>query len=126
MHRPMETRELLETVQMLQIFWNSEIECVMKLKPTTILDEKDVVSMKELTSASGQTVGVQATDAQDAWKSWTAQYMSLMKLREEEVQTGTKDMLWAIHGLTRPLGTTTGEERTTLQGDQGAFGSEAQ
>ena len=92
----------------------------MKLKPTTVLDDKDIVSLKEAASSTGQNVGMQALDAQDVWKSFTQQYIGLMKLREEEVATQLRGMLLDIHGLTRPLETGQNEEPGTLQGDEGA------
>lgn len=55
--------------------------------------------MKELTSGAGQVVGVESVDAQDVWKSWTKQYVAIMKLREEEAEIALKIMLWDIHGL---------------------------
>ena len=91
----------------------------MQLKPTTVLEEKDIVSIKEATSATGQNVGMQSIDAQDVWKSFARQYMGLMKLREEE-QPRLRDMLFDIHGLTAPLESEVNEEPGTLQSDEGA------
>lgn len=105
---------------MLEIFWETQLELIMKLKPTTVLDEKDIVSIKEAASSTAQNVGMQSMDAQDIWKSFTAQYTGLMKLREEEVKVKLKDMLFDIHGITVPLESEANEEQGTLQGDQSA------
>ena len=91
----------------------------MKLKPTQVLEEKDIVSIKDATSATGQHVGMQSIDAQDVWKSFTRQYMGFMKLREEE-QPKLRDMLFDIHGLTVPLESEVNEEPGTLQSDEDA------
>lgn len=104
---------------MLRIFWDTELETIMKLKPTTVLEDKDIISIKEATSATGQSVGMQLMDAQDVWKSFTRQYMGLMKLREDE-QPKLRDMLFDIHGLTAPLESEVNEEPGTLQSDEGA------
>lgn len=121
----METRTLIEKVQMLQIFWDTQLETTMKLKPTTVLDEKDIVSIKEATSAAGQNVGMQSIDAQDVWKSFARQYMGLMKLREDEGPK-LRDMLFDIHGLTAPLESKVSDEPGTLQSHEGASRSESE
>ena len=125
--RAMETRELVERVNMVQIFWETQIDTVMKLKPTSILDEKDVLSLKDMTSNSSQAVGVQSMDAAEIWRSWVTQYAGLMKLREREVETALGSMLLDnIHGMTEPLETEPDEERRTLQSDETAPGPDAQ
>jgi len=94
----------------------------MKLKPTTVLDEKDVISLKEMTSNSGQNVGIQSMDAQEVWTSWTTQYKGLMQLRQKEVDSPLSDMLFDIHGITSPLEKDRDEESPTLQSDKGTSG----
>lgn len=121
----MDTRTLVDRVQMRTIFWNTEIELVMKLKPTVVLDEKDVVSMKEITSGTVDSVGIQPADAKEAWKAWIDRYKAALELWGEEQKTGVKDMLWEIHGLPRSSQGLTNEERGALQGDQGSPGSES-
>jgi len=99
----------------------------MKLKPTTVLEEKDIVSLKEMASGSGQGVGIQSTDALDVWTSWSAQYMGLMKLRQEEVESPLHDMLFDdIHGITIPLKTEPNEKPRTLQSDESSPGPESE
>ncbi len=114
------TRTLIEQVQMLKIFWDTQLEVTMKLKPTTVLEDKDIVSIKEATSATGQSVGMQSIDAQDVWKSFSKQYMGLMKLREQEVGDKLEGMLFDIYGLTAPLESEVNEEPGTLSSDEGA------
>ncbi len=60
-------KESLEKVRALRIFWDLQLERVIKL--TTLLDEKDVVALHELTSARGEAVGISAPDAQEMWKT---------------------------------------------------------
>jgi len=115
----MDTRTLLEKVQMRTIFWNTEIELVMKLKPTVVLNESDIVSMKELSSGAGQTVGIHATDAQDAWKDWIEGYRATLELWREEQKTGLKNLLWDIHGLPISSGEIGNEESGALPRDEG-------
>ncbi len=92
----------------------------MELKPTTILDEKDVISLKDMTSSSGQSVGIQSMDAQEIWTSWTAQYKGLMELRQREVDGPLSGLLDEIHGITAPLESEANEESRTLQSDESA------
>lgn len=123
----METRTLVEKVSMLKIFWETQVELIMKLKPTTVLDEKDIVTLKEMASGAGQGVGIQSTDALDVWTSWTAQYMGLMKLRQEEVENPLHEMLFDdIHGIRIPLETNPNEEPGTLPSHESALGPESQ
>lgn len=116
----METRTLVEKVRMLEIFWETQIALIMKLKPTTVLEDKDIVSLKDAASSTGQNVGMQALDAQDVWKSFTQQYIGLMKLREEEVASQLRGMLLDIHGITAALESEANEEPRALQSDKSA------
>ncbi len=98
----MDIKELLEKVQALRIFWDLQLERVIKLKPTTLLDEKDVVALQELTSARGQNVGIPSPDAQEMWKTWSAAYIKVLKLYDEDLDEHVKDMLGEIYGVTSP------------------------
>jgi len=73
------------------------------LKPTTLLDEKDVVALQELTSARGQAVGIPSPDAQEMWKTWSAAYIKVLKLYDEDLDEHAKDMLGEIYGITSPM-----------------------
>ncbi|MEW6381589.1 MAG: hypothetical protein AB1611_18585 [bacterium] len=99
----MEIRNLLEKVQALRIFWDLQLERVIKLKPTTLLDEKDVVALQELSSARGQSVGIAAPDAQQMWKTWGEAYMKVLKLYDSDLDDHAKDLLGEIYGLNAPL-----------------------
>lgn len=99
----MDIKELLEKVQALRIFWDLQLERVIKLKPTTLLDEKDVVALQELTSARGQAVGIPAPDAQEMWKTWSNAYIKVLKLYDEDLDAHAKDMLGEIYGITSPM-----------------------
>lgn len=99
----MEIRELLEKVQALRIFWDLQMERAIKLKPTTLLDEKDVVALQELSSARGQSVGIAAPDAQEMWKTWGSTYMKLLNLYDQDVGEFAKNMLGEIYGLNSPV-----------------------
>jgi hypothetical protein len=98
----MDIKELLEKVQALRIFWDLQLERVIKLKPTTLLDEKDVVALQELSSARGQAVGIPSPDAQEMWKTWSAAYIKVLKLYDEDLDDHAKDMLGEIYGITSP------------------------
>ena len=98
----MDIKELLEKVQALRIYWDLQLERVIKLKPTTLLDEGDVVALQELSSARGQTVGVPSPDAQDMWKTWSAAYIKVLKLYDEDLDEHAKEMLGEIYGITSP------------------------
>ena len=99
----MEIRELLEKVQALRIFWDLQMERVIKLKPTTLLDEKDVVALQELSSARGQHVGVSAPDAQEMWKTWGGTYMKLLKLYDQDLDEFARHLLGEIYGVNGPV-----------------------
>jgi len=99
----MDIKELLEKVQALRIFWDLQLERVIKLKPTTLLDEKDVVALQELSSARGQAVGIPAPDAQEMWKRWSAGYIKVLKLYDEDLDEHAKGMLGEIYGVTSPV-----------------------
>lgn len=107
----MEIRDLLEKVQALRIFWDLQMERAIKLKPTTLLDEKDVVALQELSSARGQNVGVAAPDAQEMWKTWGETYMKLLKLYDQDLDEYAKNMLGDIYGLNSPVPEDGGESR---------------
>lgn len=99
----MEIRELLEKVQALRIFWDLQMERVIKLKPTTLLDQKDVVALQELSSARGQSIGLAAPDAQEMWKTWGGIYMKLLKLYDHDVDEFAKNLLGEIYGVNSPV-----------------------
>jgi hypothetical protein len=99
----MDIKDLLEKVQALRIFWDLQLERVIKLKPTTILDEKDVVALQDLTSARGQNVGIPAPDAQEMWKTWSNAYVKVLKLYDEDLDDHVKTMLGEIYGVTTPM-----------------------
>jgi len=99
----MEIKELLEKVQALRIFWDLQLERVIKLKPTTILDEKDVVALQDLTSTRGQNVGIPSPDAQEMWKTWSNAYVKVLKLYDEDLDDHVKGMLGEIYGVTTPV-----------------------
>ena len=99
----MDIKELLEKVQALRIFWDLQLERVIKLKPTTLLDEKDVVALQELSSARGQNVGIPSPDAQDMWKTWSAAYIKVLKLYDEDIDAHARDMLGDIYGVTSAM-----------------------
>ena len=99
----MQIKELLETVQALRIYWDLQLERVIKLKPTTILDEKDVVALQDLTSTRGQNVGIPSPDAQEMWKTWSNAYVKVLKLYDEDLDAHAKDFLGEIYGITNPL-----------------------
>ena len=73
------------------------------MKPTTLLDEKDVVALQELTSARGQAVGIPSPDAQEMWKTWSTAYIKVLKLYDEDLDEHAKDMLGEIYGVTSPM-----------------------
>ena len=95
------------------------------MKPTSVLDEKDVVTMKELSSGAGQAVGIQATDAQDAWKAWIERYIGALQLWAEEQKVAVKNMLWDIHGLPTSSGEVGNEQPGALSGDERPSGFES-
>ena len=99
----MEIKELLEKVQALRIYWDLQLESVVKLKPTTLLDESDVVALQELSSARGQNVGIPSPDAQDMWKTWSAAYIKVLKLYDEDLDEHAKEILGEIYGITSPV-----------------------
>lgn len=99
----MDIKDLLEKVQALRIFWDLQLERVIKLKPTTLLDEKDVVALQELTSTRGQVVGIPSPDAQEMWKTWSAAYIKVLKLYDEDLDDHTKSMLGEIYGMNSPV-----------------------
>jgi len=99
----MDIKDLLERVQALRIFWDLQLERVIKLKPTTLLDEKDVVALQELTSTRGQSVGIPSPDAQEMWKTWSAAYIKVLKLYDEDLDEHAKTMLGEIYGITSPV-----------------------
>jgi len=99
----MDIKDLLEKVQALRIYWDLQLERVIKLKPTTLLDEKDVVALQELTSARGQNVGIPSPDAQEMWKTWSGAYIKVLKLYDEDLDDHAKEMLGEIYGLTSPV-----------------------
>jgi len=75
----------------------------MRSKPTVVLDEKDVVAFSEMANARAQSVGIPAPDASDMWKSWSASYIAILKLRETDTSKHAANMLEEIYGVTTKI-----------------------
>ena len=57
-------------------------------------------STSRISSARGQNVGIPAPDAQDMWKTWSAAYIKVLKLYDEDLDEHAKEMLGEIYGIT--------------------------
>ena len=73
------------------------------LKPTTVLDEKDVVAFSDMANTRAQSVGIPAPDASEAWKTWTEAYIGLLKLSSMDVTKHATAQLEEIYGITEKI-----------------------
>lgn len=62
-----------------------------------------MVALQELTSTRGQSVGIPSPDAQEMWKTWSAAYIKVLKLYDEDLDEHAKTMLGEIYGITSPV-----------------------
>lgn len=69
----------------------------MLLKPTIVLDEKDVVAFNDMASARSQNVGIPSPDAQEMWKSWSETYIGILKLASSDTMKNVESMLDNIY-----------------------------
>jgi len=97
----MDIRQIMERTQALNMFWEREIDKVLKLKPSAIVGKDEIVAVQEaLSSARG---GVSTMDLSDLWRSWTNIYSALVKLGEETTSRNSRDELLAIYGVNTPV-----------------------
>lgn len=97
----MELTQIIERTQAIKIFWDREIDKIQKLKPSTLIAPVEVIDPQSQLDAS--KTGVQASQVNELWKTWTAGYTSLLTLATESTKDQSRDELLQIYGVTMPV-----------------------
>lgn len=97
----MDTRELMERTQGLNMFWEREVKKLLSLKPSAVVSKEEVVSLAEALGAARG--GVSQLDINDLWKSWTENYAELVLLSTKATKEYSARELAQIYGVTEPI-----------------------
>jgi len=96
-----DTRELMERTQGLNMFWEREVKKLLSLKPSAVVSKEEVVSLAEALGAARG--GVSQLDINDLWKSWTENYAELVLLSTKATKEYSARELAQIYGVTEPI-----------------------
>lgn len=97
----MDTRELMERTQALNMFWDREVKKLLSLKPSAVVSREEVVSLAEALGAARG--GVSQLDINDLWRSWTENYAELVRLSTKATKDYSAKELEQIYGVTEPI-----------------------
>lgn len=97
----MDTRELMERTQALNMFWEREVKKLLSLKPSAVISKEEVVSLAEALGAARG--GVSQLDINDLWRSWTENYAELVLLSTKATKEYSATELAQIYGVTQPI-----------------------
>lgn len=97
----MDTRELMERTQALNMFWDREVKKLLSLKPSAVVTKDEIVSLQEALGAARG--GVSQLDVNDLWRSWTENYAELVKLSTKATKEYSAGELSQIYGVTAPI-----------------------
>ncbi|MBI4332440.1 MAG: hypothetical protein HY673_14300 [Chloroflexi bacterium] len=97
----METRELMERTQALNMFWDREVKKILTLKPSAVVSKEEVVSLQEALGAARG--GVSQLDINELWRSWTENYSELVKLSTKATKDYSARELEQIYGISQSI-----------------------
>ena len=104
----MDIRSMMERTQAINMFWEREIDKYLKLKPSAMITNEEVVSLQEGLGAGRG--GASQLDVSDLWQKWTDGYKELVQLASDTTKDNSRNELLEIYGVTTPLKGSKGEQ----------------